>query len=354
MHGQPRAKADTSLNEAQKLEQKERRTKKAQLFGELCKRVLEAHASNRHDATLLKMSEKLVQMNPEMYTVWNYRRAYLSPILLRGGAEAVDASAHELAVTEQALMQNPKSYATFHHRKWVVSTGFCSLERELALVEVLLEADERNFHGWGYRRAVAGMMGLDRDRELEYSRRKIEDNFSNYSAWHHRSVVLGLPAVGGEACEEGGGTRSGSGQARDRRLTTAVIEEELQFVRQACYTDPRDQSGWFYHRWLTGKLVLAEDNLIDPAEKARILRLELIMCRGVHELDSEAKWPVVIARGLAKALAGLAGSCADCDGGEGVEDDQGTAWLAGKDAAWLETCDPLRAGLYRDGLFTEW
>ena len=104
MHGQPRAKADASLNEAQKLEQKERRTKKAQLFGELCKRVLDAHASDTHSATLLKMSEKLVQMNPEMYTIWNYRRAHLSPIFLRGGDEAVDASSHELAVTKQALM----------------------------------------------------------------------------------------------------------------------------------------------------------------------------------------------------------------------------------------------------------
>ena len=352
MHGRPRAKADTSLNEAQKLEQRARRTKKAQLFGELCKRVLEAHASNSYDAASLEMSEKLAQMNPEMYTVWNYRRAYLSPILSRGGDEAVDASTHELAVTEAALMQNPKSYATFHHRKWVVSSGFCSLERELALVESLLEADERNFHGWGYRRAVAGMMGLDRGRELEYSRRKIEDNFSNYSAWHHRSVVLGLPAADGDALGEGGWARAGAGQASEGGLTGAMIEEELQFVRQACYTDPRDQSGWFYHRWLTGKLLVAEDDRIAEAEKARVLRFEIDMCRGVHELDPEAKWPVVIARGLLTALAGLAGLGGARGRGEGADDDEATAWLAGKDAAWLEACDPMRAGFYRDGLLT--
>ena len=350
MHGQPRAKADASLNEAQKLEQKERRTKKAQLFGELCKRVLDAHASDTHSATLLKMSEKLVQMNPEMYTIWNYRRAHLSPIFLRGGDEAVDASSHELAVTKQALMQNPKSYATFHHRKWVVSMGFCSLERELALVEALLEADERNFHGWGYRRAVAGMMGLDRDRELAYSRKKIEDNFSNYSAWHHRSVVLGLPAADREDCADGG-TRGQSDMASAGRLTASVIEDELQFVRQACYTDPRDQSGWFYHRWLTGKLLLADGDLIDADEKARILRLEMHMCRDIHELDPEAKWPVVIARGLWAALAGLGG---ERDGGEFADDGDLTAWLEGKDATWLAATDPMRAGFYGDGLLTEW
>lgn len=60
----------------------------------------------------------------------------------------------ELTVTEKALMRNPKSYAAWHHRRWVVGRRFCSLERELGLVGRLLEADDRNFHGWGYRRFV--------------------------------------------------------------------------------------------------------------------------------------------------------------------------------------------------------
>ena len=330
MHGRPRVKSDASLTEAQKLEQKERRTKKATLFGELCKRVLEAHASNTRDAALLKMSEKLVAMNPEMYTVWNYRRAHLSSILSLGGDEAVETTAHELTVTERALMQNPKSYATFHHRKWVVSCGYCSLERELALVETLLDVDERNFHGWGYRRAIVGMMGLDRNRELAYSRKKIEDNFSNYSAWHHRSVVLGIET-------------DGDPEAVSTLLTTSMIEDEFQFVRQACYTDPRDQSGWFYHRWLTGKLLHIDEDVIATSEKTRILRQELEMCRGVHELDTEAKWPVLIAKGLVSAL-----QCGR-HGGDG-DDEQATAWLDDKDAAWLEAMDPMRAGFYRDGV----
>lgn len=35
---------------------------------------------------------------------------------------------------QACLMENPKSYSSWHHRKWVVSHGLCSLEAELQLV----------------------------------------------------------------------------------------------------------------------------------------------------------------------------------------------------------------------------
>jgi geranylgeranyl transferase type-2 subunit alpha len=52
------------------------------------------------------------------------------------GPEAAEAAvSEELALTERCLIRNPKSYAAWHQRRWLVGLGVVpSLEHELALV----------------------------------------------------------------------------------------------------------------------------------------------------------------------------------------------------------------------------
>ncbi|KAF5830299.1 hypothetical protein DUNSADRAFT_14773 [Dunaliella salina] len=139
---------------------------------------------------VMDASAKLLKVVPEIYTIWNFRREALAPVFEAGGEPAQKASDTELSLTQACLVENPKSYSTWHHRKWVVLKGMCNLDAELRLVSNALDADERNFHAWNYRQFVVRLMKRPLQEELLYSEDKVAQNFSNYSAWHYRSILL--------------------------------------------------------------------------------------------------------------------------------------------------------------------
>eukprot|EP00955_Chlamydomonas_euryale_P101583 365355-Chlamydomonas_euryale.AAC.14 len=134
---------------------------------------------------------------PQIYTIWNFRREALDPVFVAGGDAAVTASDGELSLTSACLLENPKSYSAWHHRKWVVAKGLCDLHSEMRLVARALSADGRNFHAWNYRQFVARLLGSSPEDELDFSEEKVAEDFSNYSAWHYRTILL--PRIHGGA-----------------------------------------------------------------------------------------------------------------------------------------------------------
>ena len=52
----------------------------------------------------------------------------------QGDEMAANAANSELKLTETAIRKNPKSYAAWHHRKWLVALGVAPLDNELQLV----------------------------------------------------------------------------------------------------------------------------------------------------------------------------------------------------------------------------
>ena len=52
----------------------------------------------------------------------------------QGHETAANAAKSELKLTETAIRKNPKSYAAWHHRKWLVALGVAPLDVELQLV----------------------------------------------------------------------------------------------------------------------------------------------------------------------------------------------------------------------------
>lgn len=102
------------------------------------------------------------------------------------------------------------------------------LEHEIELCAEFLRQDQRNFHCWNYRRALHQLSGRSDFLEFEFSTEKIQENFSNYSAFHHRSKYLGSVSM----------------------PLPQLMDQEFKIVENAIFTEPDDQSTWWYQQFL--------------------------------------------------------------------------------------------------------
>ena len=328
-----------------------------------------------HTAESMAVVGRLLEINPDVAVAWNFRRECIrclgyaedagtsaggaedgadtagddtavgrSPQPVGGGETSstdpspspsssrtyAPALTDELALTEKTLRKNPKGYASWHHRRWTIEKLVDTpgrrddtLRQEMALIGQMLDVDDRNFHCWNHRRFVVKLIDGGRasdEAELTYTTRKIELNFSNYSAWHSRTKAL--PRVHGET------------------LSKETLDEEYELVRQAFFTEPEDQSGWIYHRWLTAQTLKggaqgsAGDDEVKDARRAETmdtLSREAGFCREVSEMEPGSKWPVVTRARLVRAT--------------GTED---ARLEAGDEFVRLASLDPMRVGYYCD------
>lgn len=103
-------------------------------------------------------------------------------------------------------------------------------------------------HCWDYRRLLVNKIGITLPMELKFSTERLNNNFSNYSSWHYRSTL--------------------------RSLDENCIEEELNLVQSAVFTDPGDSSAWFYLRWVLSHPSLSTEKrqeLLDSFEQLQEL-----------------------------------------------------------------------------------
>ncbi|CAL5430543.1 unnamed protein product [Camellia sinensis] len=211
-------------------------------------------AKLRYTKEALEVNAKLLEANPEYLTAWNYIKFAVEHILSHSETDTeIDPDfiksiySEELRVTERALAKNYRSYGAWYHCKWVLSKGHSSLDQELQLLGVFLKKDSRNFHAWNYRRFVAALKNRSDEEELHFTTDLINENFSNYSSWHNRSVIMS------HLLEK---------RAQGSFSKEKVLTEEYDLVHQALFTNPDNQSGWFYHLWLLEQTVKVENPLL--------------------------------------------------------------------------------------------
>ncbi|CDS12694.1 hypothetical protein LRAMOSA04880 [Lichtheimia ramosa] len=254
VHGRKRE----NVSEEALLARREREAGKIKAYNELVEQCRSQFEQGIYTPETLSLTTRILQHNPDYYTIWNKRRVILQRGFLESGeslSEEAIAKNRSIYVDDlQFFMQliriNPKSYWLWNHRRWCLeSMPNPDWMAELGLVEKLLAMDARNFHGWDYRRYVVEKLrqeAKDEEQvakltqgEFDFTTRKIKQSFSNYSAWHQRTRLL-PETVASMSPEE----------------KNQVAKHELELIEAAIYTDPDDQSAWLYYRWVVGRALL--------------------------------------------------------------------------------------------------
>ncbi|KAH7392722.1 hypothetical protein BKA66DRAFT_20420 [Pyrenochaeta sp. MPI-SDFR-AT-0127] len=305
----------------------------------------------QYTAEVLGLVTKLLNENPEYYTVWNHRRRVLGSLI---SSEAISQSPDELLqgdlqLTFILLRKFPKCYWIWNHRNWLLrneeslmgaDTARTLWSGELQLINKMLHADSRNFHAWSYRRFVVSQ--LERltqtfaestpktlaQSEFDFTTKMIKTNLSNFSAWHYRSQLI--PQI----------LRERNADPKARR---ALLDSELLLICEAINTDPFDQSIWFYHQYLLSVLspscpqhhLIVQD--LSNGERQKYYEHEMEYIKEILEDEEDCKW-------IYEGLLGLAEAYLELDAGTGLFTTKDMRrWLSE-----LKRLDPLRRGRWHD------
>lgn len=206
----------------------------------ICTCDLIQRAINDFTDKALKVVTDVLVFNPEYYSMWNYRRDILAT---KKDLDFESVCQVELKLVDSLLKRSPKSYWIWNHRHWILESSPKPLwQGELKLINYMQNLDPRNFHSWDYRRYVMEMSQINSPlQEFEYTTLKIQQNFSNFSAWHYRSKLLisAFPDLT-------------SRNAEIQKGCHFLSNLDFEFIRNAIFTEPNDQSAWLYQRFLLG------------------------------------------------------------------------------------------------------
>ncbi|ESN96931.1 hypothetical protein HELRODRAFT_86108, partial [Helobdella robusta] len=231
-HGRLKVKSSVEIEK----EKSNEKRKKLMYYKKIISDIQNMDLNLEYLDELLKLTSEVLRMNPDYYTFWNIRKKLFQKLKAESKTECEALMIKELNFLNECLKLNPKSYSVWHHRCFITEfMDRADWPLELELTSKFLECDNRNFHCWDYRRFVFSKCTTSPESELLFSTKKISMDFSNFSSWHYRSKLISQihPNLFVDHMD--------------------VISREYSLVENAIFTDPSDQSGWFYLKWLIDK-----------------------------------------------------------------------------------------------------
>ncbi|KAK6204918.1 geranylgeranyl transferase type II alpha subunit [Scheffersomyces amazonensis] len=277
-------------------------------YRQLTAKLFKLRDSEVYTIETFNETTQILLLNPEFYTMWNYRRdilIHLRPTI--GDNDYVTYLNKDLKLVLDVLKRYPKCYWIWNHRRWCLfeleELGKVNWEYEFGVVSKLLEMDERNYHGWQYRRVVVkniedfsiknsenskdseALILLNINvKEFEYTTSKIKKNISNFSAFHNRSKLI--PKLF-QYFKQVSVVPDNLKELHEKVFANAhlLLVHELELIKTGMYMDVDDSSVWLYLRWLLSDSFFVED--LTKEVYISILKEQLSIVEELNQLEKE-------------------------------------------------------------------
>ena len=220
--------------------------------------ILKIKAKNKYDQKSMDFLLKSSVLMPDYPTLWSIRKILIEQYLPTiSDDKCKEFLAKEIKSILPIMMKNPKSYLLWYHRVWCL-VKYVEIEiklktpleesiliGEIGLCNKFFQKDDRNFHCWNYRVKLLSLISIyfqDTfqkfiEDELKFTLGKITVNFSNFSAWLYRSKLIPIYFIQHNI-------KWNTKEALD------FFKDDLELIKKAIYTDPKDQSPWNYLSWI--------------------------------------------------------------------------------------------------------
>lgn len=290
----------------------EKDQKKIATYKQLTQDILQQRDDKVYTEDAFNDTSKLLILNPEFYTIWNYRREILLH-LYKPNDQVVDIDTYAQILTDDLqfvlsqLKKYPKCYWIWNHRSWclfeLVEIDRVNWAYEFGVVSKLLELDQRNFHGWQYRRFVVENMEREATKKAEdpkqeqlallkinldefnYTTSKVQRDFSNFSAWHNRAKLIPkvydlVQSFNGDVPEEY------QQQCELFQQPHSVLTHDLDMIKTGIYMSPEDTSVWSYLYWLLTDEFFMK-GYTQEGEYLKVLEQQVKEISELNELEKE-------------------------------------------------------------------
>ena len=254
--------------------------------------ILKIRAQNKYDQKSMEFLLKSSVLMPDYPTLWSIRKILMEQYLpTLNDDEAMEYLQKEIKSILPIMMKNPKSYLLWYHRVWSlvkcieieIKKGV-PLEKsvligEIGLCNKFFLKDDRNFHCWNYRVKLLSLISIYFQNtfqkfvedELKFTIEKITMNFSNFSAWLYRSKLIPIYFLQHNI-------KWNTKEALD------FFKDDLDLIKKAIYTDPKDQSPWNYLSWIITNfspmyiknIILGENNLL-TIQYSNVFKIESLL-----------------------------------------------------------------------------